>query len=156
RCFRSRLWSMGTRASASTTFVNMPRTMKPAGELSILRCGVEGREQPVEHLIAAPRLGDLRAHPLARRVAAIPERQPIAASARLGQLAGPCREQGAAQRAELIVGVDRDVQPDRGPRHASPALSRATTAWVRPHARDGSRGRRIRNWFEANVMSPGF
>ena len=32
RCFRSRLWSMGTRASASTTFVDMPRIMKPAGD----------------------------------------------------------------------------------------------------------------------------
>ena len=36
------------------------------------------------------------------------------------------------------------------------ADSRATTACVRPHARDGSRGSRIRTWLLANVTSEGF
>src|SRR5215210_588067 len=36
-------------------------------------------------------------------------------------------------------------------RQPADADSLATTACVRPHARDGSRGRRIRTWFEANV-----
>jgi hypothetical protein len=57
---------------------------------------VEGGEQAVDHRPAPFRLVDLRAHPLAGRVAAISEGQPVAAAAHLRQLARASSQEGAA------------------------------------------------------------
>ena len=62
--------------------------MRPASQLSILRCGIEGRDEPIQQLVPPPGLDDLGRHALPSGVAAVPERQPIAAPARLGELAG--------------------------------------------------------------------
>ena len=60
------------------------------------------------------------------------------------------RSGGLATPPHLARPLQRPYRNSQGS-----ADRRATTAWVRPHARDASRGSRIRTWLLANVTSDG-
>ena len=55
---------------------------------------------------------DLVAHRLAGRVAAVAEIVPAGPSLELAQLGRPGGQQGAAEGAQIVVGVDPDVDRD--------------------------------------------
>src|SRR6185295_19180342 len=93
-------------------------------------------------------------------------RQAARASLELAQLCRSRGEQGAAEEPRVRVIADRDLQAERSVlsprRHDSAATvrssadRRATTACVRTHACEVSRGRRIRTWLLAKDTSVGF
>jgi hypothetical protein len=76
-----------------------------------------GGEELVEQLDAPGQLAELRAHPVARRVRAIAEREPVAATLLLAELGCSRRDEHASQGSEVVCG-----QVELDPRHGSTDL----------------------------------
>src|SRR6185369_7030818 len=94
---------------------------------------IDRGDQAVEHLPASPAMGDLVGHRVARRVAAVAEVQPAGAALDFAQLRRPGGEQGAAQRPQLVVGLDPEADLEAlsrivgvgRSRHSVPSSSRS-------------------------------